>query len=112
VLRTLDRDRPLRLVFGFCRIADLPVPARRQGRTRDEPEHGGDALVGYALGLRETPRGSWSDVMLLIGDQVYTDPHPHRSRGQGRCRAPYRDPASCQYSSRWSRRVEPEYRWR
>ena len=73
VLRTLDRDRPLRLIFGSCRIAELPVPSRRRGRARDEQEQGADALAACALGLRETPRERWPDVMLLIGDQVYAD---------------------------------------
>jgi PhoD-like phosphatase len=73
VLRTLDPGRPLRLVFGSCRIAELPVPPRRRGRARHEPEHGADALGACANGLRETPRERWPDVMLLIGDQVYAD---------------------------------------
>ena len=71
--RTLDPDRPLRLVFGSCRVAELPVPRRRRGRARHEQEHGSDALAAYALDLRETPRERWPDVMLLIGDQVYAD---------------------------------------
>ncbi len=73
VLRTLDPGRPLRLVFGSCRIAELPVPQRGRGRARHEQEHGADALGAYALDLRETPRERWPDVMLLIGDQVYAD---------------------------------------
>jgi hypothetical protein len=73
VLRTLDPGRPLRLVFGSCRIAELPAPPRRRGRARREPERGADALAACALDLRETPRERWPDVMLLIGDQVYAD---------------------------------------
>jgi hypothetical protein len=73
VLRTLDPARPLRLVFGSCRIAELPAPRHRRGRARPEPEHGPDALVACALDLRETPRERWPDVMLMIGDQVYAD---------------------------------------
>src|SRR5437879_6085793 len=45
VLRTLDPDRPVRLVFGSCRIAELPVPRRRRARGRHEQEHGPDALA-------------------------------------------------------------------
>ncbi len=37
VLRTLDPDRPLRLVFGSCRIAELPGTRRNTGRTRWAP---------------------------------------------------------------------------
>ena len=76
VLRTTDPGRPLRLSFGSCRIAELPV-VRRRRRTRyareDEPQHGPDALVACAQDLRETPRERWPDLMLLIGDQVYAD---------------------------------------
>jgi hypothetical protein len=73
VLRTLNPARPLRLVFGSCRIAELPVPPRRRGRARHEQEHRADALGAYALDLRETPRERWPDVLLMIGDQVYAD---------------------------------------
>ena len=45
----------------------------RRGQARREQEHGPDALVAYALDLRETPRERWPDLMLLIGDQVYAD---------------------------------------
>src|ERR1043165_238247 len=39
VLRTLDPGRPLRLVFGSCRIAELPVwPRRRWSRARPQPD--------------------------------------------------------------------------
>jgi hypothetical protein len=77
VLRTVDPGRPLRLVFGSCRIAELPVPQRRRarrGRSRREleQERGPDALVACAA-LRGTPRELWPDLMLLIGDQVYAD---------------------------------------
>ena len=76
VLRTPDPGRPLRLAFGSCRIAELPVLPRRLSsrRTqRDEEEHGPDAMVAYALDLRGTPHERWPDLMLLIGDQVYAD---------------------------------------
>src|SRR5450432_2577938 len=73
VIRTLDPDRPLRLVFGSCRIPELPATPRRRGRARHEQEHGADALGAYALDLCETPRERWPDIMFLIGDQVYAD---------------------------------------
>jgi phosphodiesterase/alkaline phosphatase D-like protein len=80
VLRTPDPGRPLRLTFGSCRIAELPVPPRRRSPPRarrralaDEQEHGPDAMVAFALDLRGTPHERWPDLMLLIGDQVYAD---------------------------------------
>src|SRR3982074_3561854 len=56
VLRTPDPGRPLRLAFGSCRIAELPVPRRRRREARHKQEHGPDALAAYALDLCETPR--------------------------------------------------------
>ena len=55
VLRTPDPGRPLRLVFGSCRIAELPVLPRRlssRRAQRDEEEHGPDAMVAFSLDLR------------------------------------------------------------
>jgi hypothetical protein len=72
-LRTLEPGRPARLVFGSCRIAELPVPRRSRGRARHEQEHGVDALGALAAGLGEMPRERWPDLMLLVGDQVYAD---------------------------------------
>jgi PhoD-like phosphatase len=118
VLRTLDPDRPLRLVFGSCRIAELPVPPRRRGRARREPEHGADALRACAHDLRETPRERWPDVMLLIGDQVYADEvGPATRQFIGERRDPSRPPGyqvadfteyCFLYREAWS---EPSVRW-
>ncbi len=76
VLRTPDPGRPLRLSFGSCRIAELPVVRHRRSTRQareDEQQHGPDALVACAQDLRGTPREQWPDLMLLIGDQVYAD---------------------------------------
>ena len=72
VLRTLDSGGPQRLVFGSCRVAELPPPRRRR-RARRAQQHGSDALAALAHGLAGKPRESWPDSMLLIGDQVYAD---------------------------------------
>lgn len=61
VLRTLRPDRPQRLVFGSCRMTELPAG------------NGPDALAACGRGLPGTPRDRWPDAMLLIGDQVYAD---------------------------------------
>ncbi len=82
VLRTLDPGRPLRLAFGSCRIAELPVRRRRRGRpgpgktpdkTRPDPAHGTDALGACARDLAGQDPSGWPDTLLLIGDQVYAD---------------------------------------
>ncbi len=73
VLRTLDPGRPLRLLFGSCRIAELPVPPRSRKRAADEQAHGADALDACAADLAAAPPGGLPDLLLLIGDQVYAD---------------------------------------
>src|SRR6266571_3975672 len=80
VLRTTEPGRALRLAYGSCRVAELPVPLHRRSSRRaqqralaGEQEHGPDAMVAYALDLRGTPHERWPDLMLLIGDQVYAD---------------------------------------
>src|SRR5512146_2016546 len=71
-LRTLDPGRPLRLVFGSCRIAELPGrPRRRWARSRPEPAS--TAPAAWARDLAGQPAASWPDTLLLIGDQVYAD---------------------------------------
>jgi hypothetical protein len=104
----------VRLAFGSCRTAELP--ARPRGR--DDTEHGADALAAYALALRQAPRESWPDALLLLGDQVYADEVGPATREFIRQR---RDPASppgyqvadfaeyCMlYREAWS---EPTVRW-
>jgi hypothetical protein len=73
VVRTVDPGRPLRLVFGSCRVAELDGPRRGRARARHLREHGADALGACALDLRKLPTARWPDVMFLIGDQVYAD---------------------------------------
>jgi PhoD-like phosphatase len=74
VLRTLDPDSPLRIVFGSCRVA---VPHRPPYTlTKDEdPEHGReiDALYALAIRMTEQPVEEWPDLLLMLGDQVYAD---------------------------------------
>ncbi len=71
VLRTLHSGRPPRLLFGSCRVAVPRAAARRRGAGGDGRDS--DALAACAAGLRRQPPGSWPDVLLLIGDQVYAD---------------------------------------
>ena len=58
VLRTLDPGRPLRLLFGSCRIAELPVPPRSRRRAADEQAHGADALDACAADLAARRRAA------------------------------------------------------
>ena len=94
VIRTLDPGRPLHLVFGSCRIAELNPPRWR--RDRHEQDHGADALGAMALDLLDAPPEQRPDVMLLIGDQVYADeigPATREFIGQRR-NPSVRDPSS------------------
>ena len=77
VLRTLSKDRPARLAFGSCRVAEiapenLSRPARRE-RARQAGDEGADALAACAAMLSGCHREQWPDVLLMIGDQVYAD---------------------------------------
>ena len=121
VLRTLRPGRPLRLLFGSCRVAELPAPARRLSRAKAMPEdggHGTDALAACAHGLRQTPRDRWPDALLLIGDQVHADnPGPATRRFIERRRDPTVPPGyevgdfaeyCFLYREAWS---EPTVRW-
>jgi hypothetical protein len=72
VLRTLGRDRPVRLAFGSCRVAQI-APQNLGRRARRYGAEGVDALAACAATLRDIPRGRWPDVLLMIGDQVYAD---------------------------------------
>lgn len=117
-LRTLDGARPRRLLFGSCRVAEIPDPRRRRARARDQAEHGPDALVACALGLPGQPRDSWPDALLLIGDQVYADePGPRTREFIAARRDPARPPGyqvdgfeeyCALYREAWS---EPAVRW-
>jgi PhoD-like phosphatase len=72
VLRTLGRDRPVRLAFGSCRVAEI-APQNLGRRARRYGAEGVDALAACAATLRDIPRDRWPDVLLMIGDQVYAD---------------------------------------
>jgi phosphodiesterase/alkaline phosphatase D-like protein len=73
-IRTLHGDHPLRIAFGSCRVAapheppwTLPPSAdRKRGK-------GADALYAFALRMRDADPGTWPDLLLLLGDQIYAD---------------------------------------
>ncbi len=74
LLRTIDPEERLRIVFGSCRVA---VPHRPPYTlTKDEdPEHGRaiDALYALAMRMRESPVEEWPNLLLMLGDQIYAD---------------------------------------
>ncbi len=74
VVNTLDPERPLRLLFGSCRVALPHEPPYSLDKDEDDRGRGHDALYILAkemLGAREGHK--WPDLLLLLGDQVYAD---------------------------------------
>ncbi len=64
-IRTIDRRRPTRLLFGSCRTSE---PHDEEAiRT-----HGVDALRTLGLALAEGTE-EWPDLVAFLGDQVYAD---------------------------------------
>jgi hypothetical protein len=63
-IRTVDRDRPIRLLFGSCREA--PRPGRRaRGRL--------DVLEAFTNRMLEQDHEDWPELLVFGGDQVYAD---------------------------------------
>jgi len=64
-IRTIDRRRPTRLLFGSCRTS---VSHDREGNR----SNGVDALRTLALALSRGEE-QWPDLVAFLGDQVYAD---------------------------------------
>lgn len=122
VVRTLEPGRPLRLLFGSCRVVDAGRPTRWERWSRRATDHGIDALATKAEQLRgadpRDPDSGWPDLLLHLGDQVYADqPSPQtlafaRSR-RDITKPPGTDVADIEeyfqlYRESWS---EPAVRW-
>jgi len=72
-IRTIHPERPLKIVFGSCRVA---VPHEEPWNlSRDEDERGREVDALYALALRmiENDPSKWPHLLLSVGDQVYVD---------------------------------------
>ena len=81
VLRTIDPDGPLKIVFGSCRVAVPHHPPFTLTKDED-PERGReiDALYAHAHRMRETPPSEWPHLLLMLGDQVYCDEEAPETR--------------------------------
>src|SRR5215211_5028039 len=81
VLRTIDPDGPLKIVFGSCRVAVPHHPPFTLTKDED-PERGReiDALYALAHRMRETPPSEWPHLLLMLGDQVYCDEEAPETR--------------------------------
>jgi PhoD-like phosphatase len=81
VIRTLDRSRPYRLLFGSCRVALPHEPPYSLRRDEDPRARELDALYTYALRMATRPHEDWPDLVIWLGDQVYADdPSPGTRR--------------------------------
>ena len=87
VLRTIDPDGPLRIVFGSCRVAVPHRPPYTLTKD-DDPERGReiDALYALAMRMREVPPAEWPNLLMMLGDQVYADEEAPETRAFIRAR--------------------------
>jgi PhoD-like phosphatase len=122
VINTIDPARPLRILYGSCRVALPHHPPYTLEKDEDERGRGHDALFVLA---RELVRGAgvaglgpWPDLLLLLGDQVYADEVSLKTLDfirsvRGTDRAPGEEVANYEeytrlYHESWS---VPEIRW-
>jgi PhoD-like phosphatase len=92
VIRTIDPDAPLRLVFGSCRVAfphRLPYTAQRDAH---QVGRGHDALYAVMLRMVETAASDWPHALLMLGDQVYADEVSPEALAFIRSRRPTHEP--------------------
>ena len=80
-IRTLHGDHPLRIAFKSCRVAAPHRPPWSLPPTADRKRgKGADALYTYALRMRDADPGTWPDLLLLLGDQIWPTTPPRRCR--------------------------------
>lgn len=72
-IRTLGDGGPLRVAFGSCRVALPHHPPYTLPKDEHPDGREFDALYTLARELRGSPRESWPDLLLMLGDQVYVD---------------------------------------
>ncbi|HEX6936958.1 MAG TPA: alkaline phosphatase D family protein, partial [Actinomycetes bacterium] len=110
-VRTLDPERPLRVVFGSCRYA-------RPDAVTDDDKFEADALDTYAKRMARLPEARWPDALVLLGDQVYADETSERTQARIRARRDVSEPPHEQvkdfeeytwlYEESWT---DPDVRW-
>ncbi len=101
LIRTAGADRPLRVVFGSCRVAVPHHPPHTLERTEHPEGHGVDALVAYGRRLLEEGPSDPPDHAVFLGDQVYGDLDPDEPE-------PDLERYMALYHRSWS---EPTVRW-
>jgi hypothetical protein len=76
VIRTLDSEAPLKLVFGSCRISAPHEPPYTLSSEADERGLGVDALYAMAMRLTAEPAEELPHALVLLGDQIYAHKPP------------------------------------
>ena len=109
-IRTVDPERPIRLIFGSCR----EVPMAPGAASKVDP----DVLEAFAKRMLEQHHQDWPDLLLFVGDQVYADDTSEGIRAFIRSRRDIRKPPKAEvanfeeyrqlYLESWS---EPTTRW-
>ena len=73
VIRTFTDGSPVRLLFGSCRIARPHTPPYTLSPDQREEGRGVDVLTAWAEHLRHQIPDALPDLVLHLGDQVYSD---------------------------------------
>jgi hypothetical protein len=118
LVRTLTGDGPVRMVFGSCRLARPHTPPYTLAPDEHDQGRGVDALTALAAHLRHSPPSDLPDLVLHLGDQVYSDEPPEpvldflRGR-RGEVEGPQGEVVDFEefarlYRDAWS---EPDLRW-
>jgi hypothetical protein len=76
VVRTLAPGAPARLLFGSCRLARPHAPPYTLSPDHHDEGRGVDALTAFGERLRHLPASELPDLVLHLGDQVYSDAPP------------------------------------
>jgi hypothetical protein len=76
VIRTYLPGAPVRLLFGSCRLARPHTPPYTLAPDQHDEGRGVDALAAFAQHLRHRPAAELPDLVLHLGDQVYSDQPP------------------------------------
>jgi len=86
VIRTLPDEGPVRILFGSCRLARPYAPPHTLAPDRHLEGRGVDALAALGEQLRHRSPADLPDLLLHLGDQVYSDqlPAPVREFARGR----------------------------
>jgi phosphodiesterase/alkaline phosphatase D-like protein len=109
-IRTVDPERPVRLLFGSCREPEDPNGSHRG----IDP----DVLIAYADRMATQDPADWPDALYLVGDQVYADDTSTELRAFIRSRRDPRQPPRLEvadfeeytrlYRESW---LQPTIRW-